>query len=88
MHVQFSLKGPECAWEGRIFDLWGRQVRDLGGDALGPGPRDAVWDGRDDDGEAVASGGYVVVVRRFAADGGLLGSARGLAVVDAERGRP
>jgi hypothetical protein len=27
-------------------------------------------------------------VRRFAVDGGLLGSARGLAVVDAERGRP
>ncbi|MHB8078662.1 MAG: lamin tail domain-containing protein [Candidatus Krumholzibacteriia bacterium] len=88
LHVQFALAGPECAWEARIFDLWGRHVRDLGGDALGPGARDAVWDGRDDDGEAVASGGYVVVVRRFAADGGLLGSARCLAVVDAERGRP
>jgi hypothetical protein len=88
LHVQFSLEGPECAWEARIFDLWGRQVRDLGGDALGPGPRDAAWDGRDDGGEAVAPGGYVVVVRRFAADGGLLGSARGLAVVNAERGRP
>jgi hypothetical protein len=75
-------------WEARIFDLWGRHVRDLGGDALGPGARDAAWDGRDDGGETVAPGGYVVVVRRFAADGGLLGSARCLAVVDAERGRP
>jgi len=88
LHVQFSLEGLECAWEARIFDLWGRHVRDLGGDALGPGPRDAAWDGRDDGGEAVAPGGYVVVVRRFAVDGGLLGSARCLAVVDAERGRP
>ncbi len=86
LHVQFTLDGPECAWEARIFDLWGRQVRDLGGDALGPGPRDAAWDGRDDAGELVAPGGYVVVVRRFAAGGGLLGSARCLAVVDAERG--
>jgi len=88
LHVQFSLDGSERAWEARIFDLWGRHVRDLGGDALGPGPRDAAWDGRDDGGETVASGGYVVVVRRFAADGSLLGSARRLAVVAAEGGGP
>mgnify|MGYP001060057141 CR=1 FL=1 len=83
-HLQFHLAQGDAGWDARVYDLWGRQVRDLGGDALGPGPRDVVWDGRDDRGRAVASGGFIVCVRRRGQDGGVQGAARLLAVVTAE----
>lgn len=59
MHLQFGLSGTEAAWELRIFDLWGDLVRDFGGNAHGPGPRDLVWSGRDDRARLVAPGAYL-----------------------------
>ncbi len=84
LHVQFALGAGEVGWDARVFDLWGRRVRDLGGDGLGEGPRDVMWDGRDDDGVVVAPGGYVVCVRRRDGAGRFLAVARRLAVVSAE----
>lgn len=58
----FTVPSSAMGWELRVFDLWGQLVRDLGGDELGPGPRNVVWDGRDGQGRPVAPGGYVVVL--------------------------
>ncbi|MDH4337770.1 MAG: T9SS type A sorting domain-containing protein [Candidatus Krumholzibacteria bacterium] len=41
-----------------VFDVHGRLVRALVKDQAARGARDVVWDGRDDDGRAVASGVY------------------------------
>jgi hypothetical protein len=42
----------------RIHDVRGRLVRVLHGGALPPGPRDILWDGRDDRGSTVPAGLY------------------------------
>ena len=62
VHFLFTLSGEQTGWELRVFDLWGGLVRDLGGENLGAGPRDLPWDGRDDQGRRVGSGGYVVLL--------------------------
>jgi hypothetical protein len=59
VHLRFELRAPEMAWEVGLFNLWGDAVRDFGGDSRGPGPRDLVWDGRDDQGRSVGPGIYV-----------------------------
>jgi hypothetical protein len=43
-----------------VHDLAGRRVRTLVARALPAGPQRVAWDGRDDAGRAVASGGYLV----------------------------
>jgi hypothetical protein len=63
LHLLFHLRAGENGWEALVFDLWGRRVRDLGGDDLGPGPRDILWDGRGDGGSSLPPGGYVVLLR-------------------------
>jgi hypothetical protein len=50
----------------RIYDLRGRRVRTLLDGVQRAGAQDIVWDGRDDGGNAVASGTYVY---RLVADG-------------------
>jgi hypothetical protein len=62
VHFQFTLTGRQSGWELRVFDLWGVLVRDLGGENLGAGPRDLVWDGRDDQGHSAGPGGFVVLL--------------------------
>ena len=59
--IPFSL--PSAAASGAtvrlgIFDLTGRRVRVLVDGALGAGPHEATWDGRDDGGRALSSGLY------------------------------
>lgn len=46
-----------------IFDASGRRVRDLVSDLLEPGAREVYWDGRNDGGQALASGIYFMKVR-------------------------
>lgn len=62
VHFLFTLNGRQTGWEVRVFDLWGSLVRDLGGENLGPGPRDLLWDGRNDGGLPAGPGGYVVLL--------------------------
>ena len=62
VHVHLLVPLDAVGYEVRLYDLWGRLVRDLGGDDLGPGGRDVVWDGCDEGGEALPAGGYVAVV--------------------------
>jgi len=81
LHVFFTLGGREAGWEARVFDLWGRCVRGLGGDALGEGPRDVIWDGRDDRGDLVGTGAYILVVRTRTGDGAWLEPRRRLIAV-------
>lgn len=81
LHVFFTLGGREAGWEARVFDLWGRRVRELGGDALGEGPRDVIWDGRDDGGDLVGMGAYILVVRTRTGDGAWLEPRRRLIAV-------
>ena len=84
VHVRFRLQGLAYGWQARVFDLWGDGVRDFGGDSLGPGPRDLLWDGRDDAGRLLPTGAYVVLLqtmdvggRRLAAEKALVGLQRG-----------
>lgn len=55
--------GFELAADGPVrlslFDLRGRLVRTLQNQPLAAGPHSAVWNGRDDAGQAVASGTYI-----------------------------
>ncbi len=62
VHFLFTLSGEQTGWELQVFDLWGCLVRDLGGENLGAGPRDLLWDGRDDQGRPAGPGGYVVLL--------------------------
>ena len=53
--------------ELRVYDVAGRLVRTLrSGEVEAAGPREAVWDGRDDAGRSAAAGAYVV---RLSTDG-------------------
>ena len=65
----------------RVYDLWGSCVRDLGGDRIGPGPRDLIWDGLDDDSRAVPAGGYVFVASIRGEGGAVLHRVRQLVAV-------
>jgi hypothetical protein len=64
--VRFSVPGGAAHVGLEIVNVNGRVVRTLVDGELGPGPHTRVWDGRDDSGEAVASGVYFM---RLEADG-------------------
>ena len=59
--VEIELELPTAVEGARlaIFDLAGRQVRELAAGAMGPGAQAFTWDGCDDAGRAVASGSYL-----------------------------
>jgi len=80
----FEVPPGSLGWELRVHDLWGQRVRDLGGDGLGAGRRELVWDGLDDAGSTVPEGGYVVSLRWRTPGGGLVQAARRLVVVRRE----
>lgn len=65
--VTFSLRGASSSVRVRIFDLQGKLVRSLERSASGGANTRIDWDGRDEQGRAVASGMYAVT----AAGGGL-----------------
>lgn len=81
--VRIHLTVPQEAsgWTLRVFDLWGRLVRDLGGDDLGPGQRSTTWDARDESGRSLAPGGYVAVLYWRHAGGSLSAATRRLLVI-------
>jgi len=83
LHVRFRVPAACLGWEVRVFDLWGHLVRDLGGDLLGPGPRDLIWDGRDDSGRPVPRGGYIVLLRLVGQGASYLGGGKKLVVLAA-----
>jgi hypothetical protein len=82
-----NLAAPAAAWRLTVWDLWGRRVRDLGGDELGAGRRHVAWDGRDDTGRFVPPGPYVAVLDRLEADGGRRDGTRLLIVAAPLAGR-
>lgn len=82
----FTLLDGERSWDLRVLGLDGGSVRRLGGDALGPGPRHAVWDGTDDGGRRLPPGPRLVVLR-VRDDGGRL-QRRAVAVVVLDRSAP
>ncbi len=81
VHVRFLLEPGEVGWHVEVYDLWGAIVRDLGGGDTGAGPGDLIWDGRDDHGQMVENGGYVVLLLKSRADGVFAPSAKHLVVV-------
>lgn len=56
--VSFSLPA-DGAVDLAVYDLAGRRVRTLVSDVMPAGRHAVAWDGRDDAGRAMASGGYV-----------------------------
>ncbi len=81
LRVLFRIGGGEKAWDVAVYDLWGRRVRDLGGDDLGPGARSVAWDGADDSGIRCGTGAYIVLLRRYDAAGRLTQREKALAVL-------
>jgi hypothetical protein len=81
VHVHLVVPDAAVGYELRIFDLWGRAVRDLGGDDLGPGVRELLWDGRDEAEQRLPAGGYVVLVRWRLPGGSVSTGARRLVVI-------
>ena len=77
----FLLTAGERSWRLRIYDLRGHLLRDLGGDALGPGPRRLVWDGSGDDGRLLPAGPAVALLTVTGADGARLRGHKALLVV-------
>ena len=59
--VEITLSLPAAVAGGRlaIYDVAGRQVRELASGALAAGAQVFTWDGRDDAGRAQASGSYL-----------------------------
>lgn len=80
-HLRFPVDPPAAGWWLRIFNTWGEMVRDLGGDLYGPGPRDLVWDGRDDRGLSLPQGAYLVSLELRGAEGQVLRRVSSLSVV-------
>lgn len=60
VHIGFVVPQADLVWEARVFNLWGDRVRDFGGGDRGAGPRELLWDGRDDTGRLVGPGAYLV----------------------------
>ncbi len=55
--------GADRAWSIKVFDLRGREVRDLGRGTAAAGEHGVIWDGRDTNGGSVSSGVYVYELR-------------------------
>lgn len=65
--VRFRLP-PGATGSIDVLDLGGRRIRTLRSGALGWGPIDATWDGRNDAGAIVAGGVYFIRLRSAAGD--------------------
>jgi len=61
LEVAVTIPATAAGFTPRVFNLWGEQVRTVGGDGAGPGSRLCHWFGDDDAGMQVAAGGYIVV---------------------------
>ncbi|MBT4291651.1 hypothetical protein HOD41_03090 [bacterium] len=81
-HISFFVSPPATGWQARIFNLSGRCVRELGGDQLGEGPRDIFWQGNDDNGKQLSSGGYILLVQQVNDSNELLWSDKLLLAID------
>jgi len=82
----FDLFAKESSWRLEIYDLTGCRLRDLGGDALGPGPRRVVWDGRDDAGRPPPSEALVALLVVQGSDGARIRRHKSLVVTAAASG--
>ena len=59
--IAYAVDGEEAlAIDISVFDISGRVVRKLESGILNPGDYETVWDGRNDDGQTVATGMYFV----------------------------
>jgi len=61
--------GATTRFRAAVYSVDGRRIRVLAAGIAAPGSREIVWDGRDSDGFAVASGTYLV---RLESDAGTL----------------
>ncbi len=83
-HIAFQVPPGVQGWTLAIHDTWGHRVRDLGGDMAGPGPRQLHWDGRDENGNPVAAGAYVVLLVLLGPQGETLNRSQALSAVHRE----
>ncbi len=91
VHLVFAPPMQAVAWHLEVYDLWGERVRDLGGGVVSGSLDDPssgnlhagdwLWDGRDEAGQDVASGAYIVVLLLARGTGALQPADRALVVV-------
>jgi len=86
VHLSFQILEPAAGWSLQIFSTWGDLVRDMGSQLDGPGPRDLIWDGRDDQGNSVSQGAYIALREHRDEVGGRLRREKGLVLVRRDPG--
>jgi flagellar hook assembly protein FlgD len=57
-----ATRGQTAPTRLSVYDVTGRRVRDLETGSAGEGPHSVEWDLRNDDGDRVASGCYLIVL--------------------------
>ncbi len=78
--LRFSLSA-DAAGSLDVFDISGRHLRTLAEGNFSAGQHQFVWDGRDGDGRALASGVYFARLAAFTEDGGSLAATRKLVLL-------
>ncbi|MEM6327291.1 MAG: lamin tail domain-containing protein [Bacteroidota bacterium] len=82
--ISYVLAAPASLVRVRIFDGAGRQVRELEAARLSGAQGTLLWDGRDDRGERLRIGPYVVLLEAVDASGGTTEAHKGVVVLARE----
>lgn len=79
--ISYVLDAPAALVRVRIFDGAGRQVRELEAARLSGSMGTLIWDGRDDRGQALRIGPYIVLLEAVDTEGGTTEAYRGVVVL-------
>ena len=63
IRIEVPLKGKEIRTSLNVYDMMGREVRQIVDDYLSPGIHSFTWNGRNDGGELAASGAYFLEMK-------------------------
>ncbi|MEM1053988.1 MAG: lamin tail domain-containing protein [Bacteroidota bacterium] len=79
--ISYVLESPAALLRVRIFDGAGRQVRELEAARLSGSEGTLIWDGRDDRGEQLRIGPYIVLLEAVDTEGGTTEAVKGVVVL-------
>jgi flagellar hook assembly protein FlgD len=79
--IQYDLPYRVARIRIRIFDVLGRLVRTLANNEPSGARGEIVWDGRDDEGQRVRIGRYIVLLEAVDESGNLVDASKAVVVV-------
>ena len=82
--ISYTLDAPAALVRVRIFDGAGRQVRELESARLSGSEGALIWNGRDDRGERLRVGPYVVLLEAVDTEGGTTEALKGVVILARE----